>query len=510
MVASRLVGVMNFRHTRVRLALGLISVLCLTLGALAVSALPQGSAAAEPAPYELTKGGGTYLGTFKSDKNRWTLTVVESGKSAALMWRCPPLDSGSASVSITSTGQLAGVDRLWVAKKGEPHVGVRATVSGAFKSRTEVTVTVNDMHGCGVFKGTTTLTKGTGKAATTPPIVVRDLTFLGFGKDAVGRGWDANPNGERDARFSVVLASPNGARSWGGDIQLLRCPMGEDKKGDCVPVGFASTRRSADPTVAILAAFRSGVRLNTDPGGNKAWLQLPQSAAGVRLDLYANDGPGCLPPLPGVPKTADSCGDTPATANQDHRFGGGQVFRVTIEAGAETYSSGMLTLPGPATSEALLSNFRFHGLGKDVLGVKPEPGWSRGAPPDGQPDGHFSIELTTPTGPGYLTSVAMRSSSHRGPDLAGTWSTWSGTLAVFVGGTQLELEMTAPPEKQPNQQGWLDLRWSTKPVRLDIYVPGETWGPFASGNRWNVEIEFSQRGRTMPRHPQSDWLTLPG
>ena len=195
------------------------------------------------------------------------------------------------------------------------------------------------------------------------------------------------------------------------------------------------------------------------------------------------------------------------------------MFRVTIEAGAETYSSGKSTLPGPVTPgaksprvaspQAVLSNFRFHGVGKDILGVKTEPGWIRGTPLDGKPDGHFSIELTTPSGPGYLSSVVMKSSGHKGPDLAGTWSTWSGTLAVFVGDTKLKLENTAP--KQPNQQGWLDLRWSTKPVRLDIYVPDDTWGPFASGNRWRVEIEVSQPwGLGWPLMPQSDWLTLPG
>lgn len=469
--------------------------------------IPERSAAGgATTPYEFSKGGGTYVGTFKSDKNRWTLTVVESGKSGAFRWVCPPYDSGGATVSITSGGALAGVDYLWVAKKGEPHVGPRATVSGAFKSRTEVSVTVNDMHGCGVFKGTTTLTKGTGTAATAPPIVVRDLTFVGFDKDVVGRGWDAKPNGERDAHFSVVLASPTGARSWGGDLQLLRCLT--SPKLSCG--GFASTERSADPRVAILAVFRNGARLNTNPGGNGGWLQLPQSAAGVRLDLYANDGPGCVKAQPGWAETAVTCSSNDPSKNQDHRFGAGQVFRVTIEAGAETYSSGMITLPGPATPEAVLSNFRFHGLGKDVLGVKTEPGWSRGTPPDGQPDGHFSIDLTTPTGPGYLTSVTMRSSSHKGPAMDFTWSGWSGTLAVFVGDTRLKLEVTPPPNKQPNQLGWLDLRWSTKPVRLDIYLPDDTWGPFASGQGWQVQVEVQPAPAGLPLKPQSDWLTLPG
>ena len=85
-----------------------------------------------------------------------------------------------------------------------------------------------------------------------PPAVVRDFRFVGFDKDAVGRGWDAKPNGERDAHFSVVLASANGARSWGGNLLLLVCPSGTapsawrpgvDKFERGVPTGKCSSNK---------------------------------------------------------------------------------------------------------------------------------------------------------------------------------------------------------------------------------------------------------------------------
>jgi hypothetical protein len=46
-------------------------------------------------------------------------------------------------------------------------------------------------------------------AASAPPIVVRDLRFLGFDKDVVGQGQDAKPNGERDTHIREVLRCGN-------------------------------------------------------------------------------------------------------------------------------------------------------------------------------------------------------------------------------------------------------------------------------------------------------------
>ena len=366
-------------------------------------------------------------------------------------------------------------------------------------------------------------------AASAPPIVVRDLRFLGFDKDVVGRGRDAKPNGERDAHFSVVLASPRGARSWGGDLMLLRCSPGfrpspapggkcdteGASKGDSKGVGpypeaFASTQQTV-ATAAILAVFRNGKQLNIDPGDEKTWLLLPRSAGGVRLDLYVNDGPGCANRLPGV-LTSITC--VPGK-RIDHRFGAGQLFRVKVRAATDTYFGPWLKVPGKATPAAVLSDFRFYGLDKDVLGVNRVEGLATpGTPPDGKPDGHFSVELTTPTGPGYLCDVRLVfGGGHPGPDLMGGWSGDSGTVAVFVGAKQVELVHKSP--KKPDQQNWLDLRWSTTPVRLDLYAPDEDWGPFAQGAHWRVipQVCLPQGtlgGKNGALDPESGWLTLPG
>ncbi len=355
-------------------------------------------------------------------------------------------------------------------------------------------------------------------AASAPPIVVRDLRFLGFNKDVVGRGWDAKPNGERDAHFSVVLATPEGARSWGGDLMLLVCPSGTDPSawrpgvdkfqrgvptGKCssskdpklgggdFPEGFASTRRGVPvyeatgfivrDTAAVVAVFRNGKRLNINPRNTKTWLQLPRSAKGVRLDLYVNDGPRCVK----APGTAppDEC---VPRKRIDHRFAAAQEFRLRIENAADRYYSAWLTLPGQVATPStaiMLSNFSFHGFDKDVIGNTPS------SPPDGKPDGHFSIELTTPTAPIDLVDVEL-----------GGLAASRGTVAVLLNDTQLKLDNSAfePPQ-------WVDLRWSTTPVRLDLYASDNNSGAFAPGQRWRVTI----RGQGF-FVALSDWLTIPG
>jgi hypothetical protein len=335
------------------------------------------------------------------------------------------------------------------------------------------------------------------------PIVVRDLRFLGFGKDVVGRGWSARPNGERDAHFSVVLAAPKGARSWAGDLSLLECGVGSQpapdpsdplKQSKCdngrglYPDRFASTRRVAP--AAIVAVFRGGKRLRIDPGAKKTWLRLPRSATGVRLDLYVNDGPGCAK-APGAAKTAVVC--LPGK-RIDHRFAAGQMFSVMTEAGADKYYGAWTKVPGQTATDStpyvVVGNLRFHGLDRDVLGATP------GSPPDGKLDGHFSVEITTPTGPGYLRDV----------NLGLTQDAVQGTLAVFLGNRRLKFDSGDP-------QTWLDLRWLSEPVRLDLYATDEASGPFAPGKRVQATADVSppasyvgQGGSSVGK---SDWLTLP-
>lgn len=333
-----------------------------------------------------------------------------------------------------------------------------------------------------------------------PTIVVRDFRFLGFDKDVVGRGRDARPNGERDAHFSLVVSAPDGSRSALGLI-VERCnPGSKCSQGD----RDVRTTTSGPQTAAVLGVFRGGKRLNINPRDKKTWLDLPRSAKGIRLDLYVNDGPGCLLG-PTAKGTALGCW---INKQYDRRFAPGQMFRVLIESVPGPYSSAWLTLPGQAATRStpaiVLSNLRFHGLDKDVVGRTP------GSTPDGQPDGHFSIELATPTGPAYMFGLALVG------DPTGGWEAGTGGLAVFLDGTRLKLGAgdpgQCPPKCDPDLQNWVDLRWSTKPVRLDLYAPYEAWGPFAPGRRWRVGIPV-QLPSWVPgeesRFTQSAWLTLP-
>ena len=69
-----------------------------------------------------------------------------------------------------------------------------------------------------------------------------------------------------------------------------------------------------------------------------------------------------------------------------------------------------------------------------------------------------------------------------------------GMLAVFVGDKRFGFS---------DPESFLDLRWLTKPVRLDLYLADDTWGPLTAGKRWRVQTSVSN---VVAR---SDWLTLP-
>ena len=131
-----------------------------------------------------------------------------------------------------------------------------------------------------------------------------------------------------------------------------------------------------------------------------------------------------------------------------------------------------------STPPVVLSRLRFHGLDKDVIGIAP------GSPPDGRPDGHFSIELTTPNGLLDLAAACPR------PTRTGGSTTATGSLAVFRGGARLTLQAshpeTCPPRCDLDLENWIDMHWSTTPTRLDLYATDEAWGPFKPGQRWKV------------------------
>ncbi len=343
-----------------------------------------------------------------------------------------------------------------------------------------------------------------------PALVIRQFRFVGFDRDVVGQGRSARPNGERDGHFSVVLAAPKGTRSvvW---LAVERCdPSG--KKNFCgmglkAETSIKGGSHSRQPTPSLLAVFAGGKRMNIAANARKSWLRLPGSGKGVRLDLFINDGPGCV--------QAPGC--------FDHRFAPGQRFRLIVlyrpgstprfvqsaTIGPRVTISGPKA--GPNTPPVALRSVRYLGLGQDAVGRTP------GSPPNGEPDAHWQIEFATPTGPAYLWNVLIeRFVADPNEPLPRMWASVGGGhkwLAVFLGETRLKLEASdqscgfaCEPENM------LDLHWSAKAVRLDLYANDQPPGAFKPGQRFRV-IVLAQMPPWVKgagsRGAQSDWLTLP-
>ena len=378
------------------------------------------------------------------------------------------------------------------------------------------------------------------KAPKEPPIVVRNFRFLGFDRDVVGRGWDARPNGERDAHFRFMVATPKGARRWPAKVWLRSCNPGNTvAAGQCRgPEGrtggsraFASSQPDrgvgSSGSAAVLAVFRNGKRLKYREN-RLTWIRLPRSAKGVRFDVYANDGPGCIQPNGWSDEEAKQnpflCYEHLVGGRRDQRFAPSQLFRVQLQEIAAPVSSRWLKLPGqaatPSTPPVSLGELGFHGLDQDVVGP------TLGSPPDGVPDGHFSIELTSPTGPGYLMGVHLTRSAEPPDTLPWRWysdgGSWSSGIAVFADSTRLKIENPDPVHcdplmgcnSRPDVQNWVDLHWSTKPLRLDIYAGDQAPGVFKVGQRFKVGIYVWQPGWvrpvSFPSLAETGWLTLSG
>ncbi len=338
----------------------------------------------------------------------------------------------------------------------------------------------------GIAAGLVCVSAGLSTAA---PLVVRDFQFLGFDKDVVGPT-DARPNGERDAHFSFVVASPGGAQSIRG-LALWFCSPREC--GDAVTksgASFAATSSLVNPPPRRTGPWRLGVvlagrSLAIDARRQATWLRLPRSANGVRLDLYVNDGPGCVqgPKAP----AARSCAARHVT---DHRFGPGLHFRVQVVSGAARAYSPWLALPGarqkPRPAVAL-GSFRFLGLDKDVAGS------TLGSAPDGKPDAHFGLDFAASNGPGYLWGAGLARAEPG--QVGGGWTTTTkhegSALTVFLDGKRLDLG--GSPDGS-HAESWVDLHWSSTTHHLDLYAYnfGSDWNPpvdqFAPGSRFKVML----------------------
>jgi len=325
------------------------------------------------------------------------------------------------------------------------------------------------------------------KAASEPAVVVRDFRFLGLGRDVVGPD-EVRPNGERDAHFSVVVATPGGARLLSSVSLWQMGPFSGTPH-------FNPVNPKIGPRFTTVGVFRAGRPLHLDGRAKGTWVALPRSVAGVRLDLYVNDGPACLPG-PEAPETV-SCRST--RLGTDHRFGPGLRFRLKVTTAAPgaarttATASPWLTLPGQQPKKGtgvVLSNFRFLGLDRDVAGP------TYGSPPDGVPDAHFSLDLA-PTGPGYLTLFHLRKQTEGGPLGWGTIGE-SPALTAFLDGTPLPLRCCSAESVEDDWKTWVELRWLGKPMHVDLYAHPYT--EFAPGSRFTIlaGVTLAFRGEITP------------
>lgn len=344
--------------------------------------------------------------------------------------------------------------------------------------------------------------------ATTPPMHVGDLRWLGFGKDVVGPQAD-RPNGERDGHFSVVVAAPGGARAITSiSVWICFTPRGgiPSAAGKCDLYPYASTtaapgigpRVIRTGMVTVLGVSHAGRQVHLDARRQSSWLRLPASAQGVRLDLAVNDGPGCYDGRDAP--AALSCRD-----RLDHRFAAGLVFRVKVTSSpGGTVTSEPVRLPGQqqnAKRVLALGNFRYLGRDRDVAGA------TKGSPPDGQPEAHFTLDFSAALGPARLWGVSLQRSEKGG------WTTATahgGSLVVFLDGKRLDLPCAV-------WEQCIQFRWSSTAHHLDLYADDvgarsmPPWDQFAPGSRFNALLLAGAPNWAGPSAGQSwsAWLTLP-
>jgi len=357
---------------------------------------------------------------------------------------------------------------------------------------------------------------GAGTAAKKPPpVVVESFRWVGFDKDVVGRGTSAKPNGERDGHFRVVLTAPSGSVRV-DELELRRCVV--NTPPPC-PSFAATTPRPNDrpvPLNAILGVLRGGTRLTLTPPGRILRLDGKR----IQLELYVNDGPGCIqaPQANGTPYGCRA--KVTNDKREDYRLAPGQRFRLDVVTPTGTVSSAWLTVPGQAATRtsppAAIGNYRYVGLERDVIGQAARSG------PDGRLDAHFAFDLTTPYGPVYLLNVNLHVLLGERPVASYHSDQRQGDpgFAVFLDGKRLQLEAVKPncigneqDACSPPVANWVDLRWSSKPVRFDLYATDLPSEPFVPGRRWRIAVIPMLMPKGTPglqaRGVDTPWLTLP-
>lgn len=270
--------------------------------------------------------------------------------------------------------------------------------------------------------------------------------YGGLAKDVVGRLSVAKPNGERDALFTASLSVPT--RTVLRDVVLQRVFA----KGGYAEGWDANPGTSA----SILAVVLDGKRVNAADRN----LGVPLAPGAHRLVLYANDHYGVFAP--------------------------GQLFRVTAVFPSNGTASATVKLPGGKPSITA----RFLGLGGDYVG--------RGTDqkPNGEPDAHFEVTLSTNGSWQIIENVVLRRYTAQGaPDVPIYSMQGPNTAGLVVNGTRY---------LWPTEMPWwisvyVPINPKGSPVRLDVYandptdVSGGRSGLFAPGQVWKVSVELTDQ-----------------
>ena len=282
--------------------------------------------------------------------------------------------------------------------------------------------------------------------APAPKPALGELAYGGLGKDVVGRLAVARPNGERDGQFTAMLSVPKRTVLQAVGLQRIFAKGGYAEGWDTIPGTSGS----------ILAVMLDGKRLNRVDRD----LAAPLAPGTHRLVLYANDHYGVFAP--------------------------GQLFRVTTAFPDAVTASATTKLAGgkPAITA------RFLGLDGDYVG--------RGTDqkPNGEPDAHFQVTLSTNGSWQIVKNVVLRRYTAQGAaDVPIYWMQGPSTAGLVVNGTRY---------LWPTEMPWwisvyLPIDPKASPVKLDVYandpkdISGGPSGLFAPGQVWKVSVELTDQ-----------------
>lgn len=274
-----------------------------------------------------------------------------------------------------------------------------------------------------------------------PAPLVSSVRFLGLGADRVGLLNDARPNGERDGHFRVVLDLRGRKRTLlGVAVQHVLAGGGLQEQWDV----------NGGTSPSILGLYLNGRRMNSADREVKVALS---GRAPVRLDLYANDLGAFAP---------------------------GERYRVVVAF--EDFVTAQRTIRLPGSSAGVTASFL--GRGDDLVGRANDPN------PNGEPDGHWAVQLSTRGAWRILKDVAVRRVNAQGSPEAEGWDANPGTsfsgLAVLLGGKRLRQPAGRLGALYP-----LYAPLAPGAYRLDLWGNDPNPGLFVGGQTYRVTVFFT-------------------